>query len=309
MIIITGSSGFIAGSFFKKIEALTNLKIILCDFKNNKKTKNTIFIETDNLFSFIDENKNNIDFIFHLGAITDTTFNDKDKLDKYNLNYSIKVWRKCVSFSIPLIYASSAATYGDGGLGFSDDHKKINFYKPLNLYAESKHEFDKFVLSEKETPPIWFGLKFFNVFGFDESKKGPMSSIVFQSFNQVMKTNKMKLFKSNDINIPHGDQCRDFVYIDDVTSIIYYLYINKVKSGIYNVGSGQVTSFNNLINYVFKSLEKKEIVEYIEMPPKLKKQYQNYTRADISKLRGTGYMKKFTKVEHAVSDYILNYLV
>ena len=147
--------------FFKKIEVLTNLKIVLCDFKNNKKIKNSTFIETDNLFSFIDKNKNNIDFIFHLGAITDTTFNDKDKLDKYNLNYSIKVWRKCVSFSIPLIYASSAATYGDGSLGFSDNHKKINFYKPLNLYTESKHQFDKFVLSEKETPPIWFGLKFF----------------------------------------------------------------------------------------------------------------------------------------------------
>ena len=309
MIIITGSSGFIAGALVKRIINNKEHNIVLCDFFNERKIKSSIFVKTDDLFDFIEEYKNVIDFIFHLGAITDTTFTDKIELNKYNLNYSISMWEHCVRYSIPLIYASSAATYGDGSLGFSDDHHKVNLYKPLNLYAHSKHDFDKFVLKEKNKPPIWFGLKFFNVFGFDESKKGKMSSIIFQSFNQISRTNKMKLFKSNDSTIKDGDQCRDFIYIDDVLDVMLFLYNNKIKSGIYNVGTGEVSTFNRIISCVFSSMQKNKLIEYIEMPSDLHNQYQNYTRADISKLRREGYEKEFSNIKKAVNHYITNYLV
>lgn len=309
MIVITGSSGFIAGALAKKLMSNKKLNVVLCDFYNEKKIKSSKFVKTDNLFDLIDKYRNGIDFIFHLGAITDTTCTNKNDLNKYNLNYSIKVWKYCVKYSIPLIYASSAATYGNGNMGFSDDHDKVDLYKPLNLYAHSKHNFDKYILKEENKPPIWFGLKFFNVFGFDESKKGKMSSIIFQSFCQISKTNKMILFKSNDSTIKDGDQCRDFVYIDDVLDVILFLYTNKIKSGIYNVGTGSVTTFNNIISYVFSSIKKTKSIEYTEMPSTLRNQYQNHTMADINKLRSVGYKKEFLNIKKAVNHYITNYLV
>ncbi len=311
MIIITGASGFIGKAtalFFAKKKALS---ICLVDFlkPNHKKLQSSHFVHTDDLFDFIDLKKNKITFIIHLGAITDTTEKNIELLEKYNLSYSKCVWEKCVNYSIPLIYASSAATYGNGNMGFSDDHQKVNLFKSLNFYAKSKHDFDKYVLAEKNTPPFWFALKFFNVFGFDESKKGKMSSIVYQAFEQITKTNKMELFKSNDLKIKNGEQCRDFIYIEDVISVIYFIFNNKIKSGIYNVGTGQATTFNTVVRNVFKSIKKDEIIEYIEMPESLKSQYQNYTKADINKLREAGYKKDFLNIEKSVYDYIINYLV
>lgn len=309
MIIITGSSGFIAGALANKMTKNKESNVVLCDFFNEKKIKSSKFIKTDNLFEFINKNNDVIDFIFHLGAITDTTFKNKLELNKYNLNYSIKIWKCCVNYAIPLIYASSAATYGNGSMGFSDDHNKVNLYKPLNLYAHSKHDFDKYILAQKNKPPMWFGLKFFNVFGFDESNKGKMSSIIFQAFSQILKTNQMKLFKSNDPAIKDGDQCRDFIYIDDVLDVILFLYTNKTKSGIYNVGTGKVTTFNNISSYVFSSINKTKSIDYIEMPSSLIEQYQNHTKADINKLRSVGYKKEFSDIKKAVNHYITNYLV
>ncbi len=311
MIIVTGTSGFIGKAVaLYLIEKKIN-PIILVDFFTplDDKLKDCFFVHVDMLFDFIDDNKNKIDYIIHLGAITDTTETDFEYLNKYNFQYSKYIWRKCVNYSIPLVYASSAATYGDGKFGFSDDHKKINFLKPLNLYAESKHNFDKYVLSQKKVPPKWFGLKFFNVFGFDESKKEKMASIIFQSFHKISKTNKMKLFKSNDKNLRNGDQSRDFVYIKDLVDVIFFLYSNKIESGIFNVGSGVATTFNNLISFVFKFMNKENSIEYIDMPREISQKYQNYTKAEIKKLRGVGYEKKFTSVESAIKDYIENYLM
>jgi len=311
LILITGSSGFIG-----KATALYFLKnqkspIVLVDFftSNNDELQKCQFVHTDDLFDFLDFKKNQITFIIHLGAITDTTEQNADLLSKYNLSYSKVIWSKCVQYSISLIYASSAATYGNGRLGFSDDHKKVSLFKPLNLYAHSKHDFDKYILAQKNKPPMWFGLKFFNVFGFDESKKGKMSSIILQAFNQILKTNQMKLFKSNDPTIKDGDQCRDFIYIDDVLDVIFFLYTNKIKSGIYNVGTGKVTTFNNIISYVFSSMQKNKLIEYIDMPSALRNQYQSHTRADVNKLRSMGYKKEFLNIEEAISQYINNYLV
>ena len=311
MIIITGASGFIGKATALFFAENFFFSICLVDFlkPNHKKLQGSNFVHTDDLFDFIDLKKDQISFVIHLGAITDTTEKDLELLEKYNLSYSKSVWEKCVNYSIPLIYASSAATYGNGNMGFSDDHQKVNLFKPLNFYAKSKHDFDKYVLAEKNTPPFWFGLKFFNVFGSDESKKGKMSSIIHQAFKQIKKTNKMQLFKSNDLKIKNGDQCRDFIYIEDVINIIYFMYNNKIKSGIYNVGTGQATTFNTVVRNVFKSIQKDEIIEYIEMPESLKGQYQNYTKADINKLRKAGYKKDFLNIEKSVCDYIVNYLV
>ena len=308
MIIITGSSGFIAGALVRKLVAKKN-DIILCDFMNNNSHESSLaFIEVHKLFQFIEKNKNSIDLIYHLGAITDTTCTDEILLNKYNLEFSISLWNYCVQYSIPLIYASSAATYGDGNFGFCDDHNHIEKLVPLNLYAKSKNDFDKFVLQQIETPPSWFGLKFFNVFGFDESKKNNMSSIVYQAFNKIIEFNEMHLFKSYDKNYKDGFQERDFVYVDDVVNVLIFL-INNKKSGVYNLGSGNATTFIELTECVFHSMKIKSNIKFIEMPIELRDKYQYSTEANISKLRSIGYDNSFKNISDAVDDYVSNYLM
>jgi len=309
MIIITGSSGFIAGSLIKRLIRDNVHNIVLCDFFNNQNNNSNItFIKTNQLFSFIDEHKYSIDLIFHLGAITDTTFSDETMLNKYNLNYCINVWNRCVKYSIPLIYASSAATYGDGALGFIDDHHVVDKLIPLNLYAKSKNDFDKFVLKQINTPPSWCGLKFFNVFGFDESTKGNMSSIIYQAFNKINSSNEMHLFKSYNKDFADGFQERDFVYIDDVINVLFF-FMNNANSGIYNLGSGKSTSFITLIENVFKSMKISPNIKFIEMPICLRAKYQYSTRADLNKIRSVGYNKSFVEISDAVEDYVSNYLI
>ena len=309
MIIITGSSGFIAGSLVKRLIRDNFHHIVLCDFFNNQiNNSNITFIKTNKLFSFIDEHKQSIDLIFHLGAITDTTFSDETMLNKYNLNYCINVWNQCVKYSIPLIYASSAATYGDGTLGFIDDHHVVDKLMPLNLYAKSKNDFDKFVLKQTNTPPSWCGLKFFNVFGFDESKKGNMSSIVYQAFNKINSSNEMYLFKSYNKDFADGFQERDFVYIDDVINVLFF-FMNNASSGIYNLGSGKSTAFITLIENVFKSMKIRPNIKFIEMPISLRDKYQYSTRADLNKIRSVGYNKSFVEISDAIEDYVSNYLI
>ncbi|OUV57269.1 MAG: ADP-glyceromanno-heptose 6-epimerase [Flavobacteriales bacterium TMED113] len=308
MIIITGSSGFIAGALIRKLVLEKIKNIVICDFENqNLNQSGLTFIETHKLFSFIDSNKNSINVIYHLGAITDTTFTDEFLLNKYNLEFSIILWNHCVKYSIPIIYASSAATYGDGYFGFNDNHNNIENLTPLNLYAKSKNDFDNFVLNQIKTPPYWFGLKFFNVFGFDESKKKNMSSIVYQSYNKIIRFNKMYLFKSYNKNYKDGYQERDFIYIDDVVNVLIFL-INNKNSGIYNLGTGESTTFIKLIRLVFRALKIKENIKFVEMPNNLKEKYQYSTKADMSKLRSIGYHYNFQNISSAVNDYILNYL-
>ena len=308
MIIVTGSSGFIAGALVRRLLSKKVNNIIICDFENKSfNDKSLTFIKVDELFKFIEKNKLSVDFIYHLGAITDTTCNDENSLSKYNLEFSINIWNLCVKHSLPMIYASSAATYGNGSNGFNDDHNNIKNLVPLNLYAKSKNDFDKFVINQIETPPLWFGLKFFNVFGFDESKKKNMSSIVHQSYNTILEFNKMFLFKSYNKNYNHGFQERDFVYIDDVINVLIFFQKNKC-SGIYNLGSGKTTTFIKLIEFVFKSLNIKPKIKFIEMPLNLRDKYQYSTKADIKKLRSIGYNYPFWDIEDAVEDYVLNYL-
>ena len=309
MIIITGSSGFIAGALVRKLVSEKINEIILCDFVNNNSHESFLnFIEVHKLFKFIEENRNSIDLIYHLGAITDTTCTDQILLNKYNLDFSITLWNLCAEYSISLIYASSAATYGDGDFGFSDDYSNIEKLVPLNLYAKSKNDFDKFVLQQIKTPPSWFGLKFFNVFGFDESKKNKMSSVVYQAFNKITEFNEMYLFKSYDKNYKDGFQERDFVYIDDVINVLIFL-INNNNSGIYNLGTGEATTFIKLIECVFHSMKIRSNIKFIEMPISLRDKYQYSTKANISKLRSIGYTNAFKNISETVNDYISNYLI
>jgi ADP-L-glycero-D-manno-heptose 6-epimerase len=205
------------------------------------------------------------------------------------------------------MYASSAATYGDGNLGFIDDHNIVHKLIPLNLYAKSKNDFDQFVLTQSITPPHWFGFKFFNVFGFDESRKGKMSSIIYQAFNKINMDNKMQLFKSYNDSFLHGFQERDFVYINDVINVLLF-FMGIPYSGIYNLGSGKSTTYISLIESVFKSMSIESNIEFVEMPLALREKYQYSTKADLKKLRSVGYNRPFMNITESIDDYVCKYL-
>jgi ADP-L-glycero-D-manno-heptose 6-epimerase len=202
-----------------------------------------------------------------------------------------------------LIYASSAATYGDGEEGF-DDEKTIFNLKPLNPYGISKQIFDEWVLEQEQKPPFWAGLKFFNVYGFGEAHKGKMASVAFQIYNQIKETGEVKLFKSHRADFADGEQKRDFIYVDDIVDVCIFLCENRIQSGIYNVGTGKACSFNDLAKAVFKSLGKPEKISYIDTPIKIRDKYQYFTEAKVFKLRMIGYDKEFHELEDGVSKYI-----
>jgi ADP-L-glycero-D-manno-heptose 6-epimerase len=213
-----------------------------------------------------------------------------------------------VEYGLPLIYASSAATYGMGEHGYKDSHDIIEKLRPLNPYGESKNEFDKWVITQKEQPFFWAGLKFFNVFGPNEYHKGRMASVVFHAYNQIAETGKMKLFRSHHPDFKDGEQKRDFIYVKDVADICIFLMEHRKQSGIYNVGTGKARTFIDLANAVFHSLHLNPEVEFIDTPEDIRDKYQYFTQAEMSKLRNTGYTKKFYTLEDAVDDYIQSYL-
>jgi len=312
MIVVTGAVGFIGSCMVRKLndEGYTDI-ILVDDFTiDNKNLENKKYYQKiDRERFFYDVNPNDVDFIFHIGARTDTTEVDKSIFDKLNFNYSKSIWNVCVSYNIPLIYVSSAASYGDGKYGYDDeDLSLIKKLKPLNLYGESKNDFDKWVLEQKYFPPNWYGLKFFNVFGPNEYHKGRMASVIFHSFNQIQKTGKMKLFKSHNADYKDGEQMRDFIYVKDVIDVMYFLMKNKPKSDIYNLGSGKANTFLKLTKTVFKSLNIDENIEYIDTPIDIRDKYQYFTEAKINKLKSIGYSKKFRIFEDAIDDYVNNYL-
>ena len=259
--------------------------------------------ETDDL------NANNIDFIIHLGARTDTTEFNKEIFDELNLNYSKKVWQKAVEYGIPLIYASSAATYGMGEHGYDDNHEIIEKLKPLNPYGESKNDFDKWAIKQSEQPVFWAGLKFFNVYGPNEYHKGRMASVIFHAFNQISKTGGMKLFASHNPKYKDGEQMRDFVYVKDVVSVIDYLMNNRPESGLYNLGSGKARTFLDLTKATFKAMDKPENISFIPTPEDIRDKYQYFTEANMTKLINSGYKKPFHTLEKGVEDYVKNYLI
>lgn len=314
-IIITGAAGFIGSCLAAALNRLGYKNLILVDeFGDAEKNLNLAAIsylqciERELLFNWLIEEDRKVALFFHLGARTDTTEFDYAVHQHLNVDYSEKVWSFCTTKQIPLVYASSAATYGDGELGYSDDHALIEKLQPLNPYGVSKNEFDKWALKQNEAPPFWAGLKFFNVYGPNEYHKARMASVIFHAFHQISKTRRMKLFKSYKPRFADGKQLRDFIYVDDIVSVCCWLMETKPASGIYNLGTGKARSFHDLVVATFSAMELAPNIEFIEMPEDIRDKYQYFTEADMSKLIHAGYTKPFISLEEGVGDYVRNYL-
>lgn len=316
MIVVTGAAGFIGSCLVSALnKAGYNDIVVVDDFSDSTKNKNlegkkiAQWIEREAFFEWLDENQRLVYFIFHIGARTDTTEFDKSIFDKLNVNYSKEVWNRSVEYGIPLVYASSAATYGLGEHGYEDEHSIVDDLKPLNPYGESKNEFDKWALTQADKPYFWAGLKFFNVYGPNEYHKGRMASVIFHAYRQISETGKMKLFRSHNPDYEDGKQLRDFVYVKDVVDVCLFLLENRKHSGLYNLGTGKARTFLDLARATFKALDKPENIEFIDTPEDIRDKYQYFTEANMGKLRKAGYSKEFTSLEEGVSDYVTNYLV
>ena len=315
MIVITGAAGFI-GSFltgFLNRKGVEDL-ILVDDFSFPEKNKNLDGkkfkqkVERTDFIDWLEENAAELKFVYHLGARTDTTEFDEQIFDELNLNYSKAVWNLCTINQIPLLYASSGATYGLGEFGYSDSHEVVDQLKPLNPYGESKNNFDKWVLQQDQTPPSWYGVKFFNVYGPNEFHKGRMASVVFHAFNQIKETGKMKLFQSHNPTYRDGEQRRDFIYVWDLVNICRWLEESRPKDGLYNIGTGKARTFLDLVNASFTAMGKTADISFIPTPEDIRDKYQYFTEADMSKLRKAGYNHRFHTLEEGVSDYVTNYL-
>ena len=314
MIILTGAAGFIGSNLLKALNC-SNIDdiVIVEDLINNKNRLENLkgrnfkeLISIENFWEWYKTNKNSkIDSIIHLGACSNTLENNMKFLKENIVLFSKKLFNISAEKNIQFIYASSAATYGNGNSGFSDSHEKITDLIPLNPYAVCKNEFDKWVLKKKNITNKWIGLKYFNVFGPGERHKGKMASIIFQFFEQINRGENLKLFDSSH-GYDRGCQTRDFIYIDDAINVTLFFLKNLTPSGIYNVGSGKSHSFNQVANYINILFEKNEI-EYVPFPKDLIKRYQPKTLADIKKLRSVGYKEKFTNIKDGIKMYKKHY--
>lgn len=316
MIVVTGAAGFIGSCLISRLNAENfNYIIAVDDFSHPEKNKNLKGkkiqekVDREEFFSWLDKNHSLVEFIFHIGARTDTTEFDKSIFDKLNLNYTKHIWKACCDYQIPLVYASSAATYGLGELGYKDDESIIPELKPLNPYGDSKNDFDIWALQQEKKPFFWAGLKFFNVYGPNEYHKGRMASVIFHAFNQIKNTGKMKLFRSHNPNFKDGEQMRDFVYVKDVVEVIMFLMHHRKNSGIYNLGSGKARPFLALVKNTFATMSKKEDISFIDTPEDIRDKYQYFTEANMEKLINIGYNRPFTSLEDGVKDYVSNYLL
>jgi ADP-L-glycero-D-manno-heptose 6-epimerase len=319
--LITGAAGFIGSNIAQALSDVGH-EVIVCDrFRTGKKWKNlervliTEVVAPEEITSWINSEGRNLHGIIHMGAISATTETDVDKIINNNFKLSSDLWHAAIKLNLPFIYASSAATYGDGANGFEDDETSDALAKlrPLNPYGWSKLLFDRKIISQKDkgqpTPPKWTGLKFFNVYGPNEHHKGDMRSVINKVFPQVYNDKPISLFKSHRPDYSDGGQLRDFVYVRDCVSIIQWLLDNQVVSGIYNVGTGQPRSFADLVNGVGMALNKQPQIQYVDMPEQIRNSYQYFTEACITKLRKAGYAKAFYSLEDGISDYIKRDLI
>ena len=316
MIVVTGAMGFIGSNLVTRLNKSGRQDLIVVDdFYKWKKEKNLDgkriheWIHRELFIPYFEKITSQVDVVFHLGARTDTISDDTKVFDQLNVDYSKSLWEICTANNIPLIYASSAATYGDGKKGFSDNHTDISKLKPLNEYAVSKQKFDEWVLSEKETPDHWYGLKFFNVYGPNEGHKGRMASVVFHAFHQIRDTGKLRLFKSNDVKFKDGHQLRDFIYVNDVVEMMMEIFEKVPASGIYNVGTGNARTFEDLGIACFNSMGLPVNIEYIGMPEDLTHKYQNFTEADMHKWVSAGLDIPETSLENGIKEYVQQYLM
>jgi ADP-L-glycero-D-manno-heptose 6-epimerase len=316
MIVVTGAAGFIGSNIVAGLNSRNYKDIVLVDdFSNEAKQRNypgsiwNRLVQREEFHDWLAENHRMVQFVIHMGARTDTTEFNWEVFRELNLDYSKKVWERCVEFGLPLIYASSAATYGLGELGYDDSHEVAPLLKPLNPYGRSKNEFDKWVLQQVRQPFFWAGFRFFNVYGPNEYHKGRMASVVFHAFNQIRETGKMRLFRSHHPGFADGEQSRDFIFVKDVVDLIIHMMEHRPASGIFNLGTGRAASFLELVNHVFAAMEKEPEIEFIDTPEEIRDKYQYFTRAKMDKLRNAGYERPFTPLGAGVRDYVRNYLM
>jgi len=316
MIVVIGAAGFIGSYLIQRLNQDNFNAIIAVDkFDNEEKNKNLVScriqerVDRDQFHAWLDKNYETVEFIFHIGARTDTAEFDKVLLNKLNTQYTKDIWTRCCQYQIPLVYASSAATYGLGEFGYDDDETQIPKLIPLNPYGQSKQDFDVWALNQKNKPFFWAGLKFFNVYGPNEYHKNRMASVIWHAYGQITKTGKMKLFKSHNPDYKDGEQMRDFVYVKDVADVCIFLMHHRKNSGIYNLGSGKARTFVDLTKAVFSALNKPEVIEFIDTPADIRDKYQYFTEANMDKLKSIGYTKSFTTLEDGAKDYVTNYLL
>ena len=316
ILVITGAAGFIGSCLLAEYARKnTHHLIAVDDFTIEKKQANFVhttsaeFIDREVFLDWFSAHAAQVDAVLHIGARTNTTEQDLAILDHLNFQYSIRIWDLCTEHQIPMIYASSAATYGNGEHGYVDDHALIPSLKPMNPYGQSKQDFDLWVLAQEKTPPFWAGLKFFNVYGPNEYHKGRMASVVMHTFNQIQATGAMSLFRSHKAGIADGYQSRDFVYVKDVVQVIVFLLEHKPNSAIYNLGSGVANPFIDLARYTFEAMGKDPKISFVDTPIDIRDTYQYYTCASMEKLHEAGYSQAFHSLKEGVFDYVQGYLL
>ncbi len=321
MIVVTGAAGFIGSNIVAALNAAGRSDIVAVDAFDPSRYSVHLpnapslldamdlaeRVEKAELSRFVKDDPGRIDAIIHMGACSDTTRTDRDFMMANNYHYTQSLWTWCTAARKPFIYASSAATYGDGSAGY-DDRTPLDRYEPLNIYGQSKHEFDRWALKQSRTPPRWAGLKFFNVYGPREHHKGRMASVAYHAYNQIRDTGQVRLFMSHKQGVPHGGQRRDFIYVADAVAIVLH-FLNtpagpECPNGIYNAGTGLARSFADLARAVFTALDVPANIEYFPMPEDLQGRYQYYTQAETAKLRSAGFTAPFHSIEDGVAEYV-----
>lgn len=316
MIIVTGAAGFIGSVMAGRLnrDGFNDL-VLVDDFSREDKKANfmekeyTALVGREEFIPWLGKNHRFAEYVIHLGARTDTTEFDVNVFNHLNLNYSKSVWEACVSYGLPLIYASSAATYGSGEMGYQDDHDLVEQLHPLNPYGQSKNDFDSWALQQEKKPFFWAGLKFFNVYGPNEFHKGRMASVIYHAFQQIRKTGKMKLFRSHHPEYKDGEQMRDFIYVKDAVEVILYMMRTRKHSGLYNLGTGRARTFYDLVTATFHAMDKEPKIEFIDTPADIRDKYQYFTEAQMEKLRRIGFRDEFTSLEDGITDYVKNHLL
>jgi ADP-L-glycero-D-manno-heptose 6-epimerase len=315
MIIVTGAAGFIGSCLATELYRQGYKDLVLVDeFSRADKLANLnaipdpMLVPRDTLFNWLEGKEDDVQFFFHIGARTDTAEFDTELLRRLNLDYSKEAWNWCCAHHVPLVYASSAATYGMGEHGFTDDPAGLKDLHPLNPYGDSKHAFDCWVMEQEVRPWFWAGFKFFNVFGPNEYHKGRMASVVMHSYNQIRQNGSMKLFRSHRPDYRDGEQRRDFIYVKDVLQVLLHFMEHRQNSGLYNLGTGEARTFLDLAHAVFHAVERVPAIEFIDTPADIRERYQYFTEADTTRLTAAGYKGGFRTFESAVSDYVRHYL-
>lgn len=321
MYVVTGGAGFIGSQLVAALSARPENRVVVCDrFSTDDRWKNVArspveeFVAPSQLFDFLSTRGREVTAILHMGAISATTERDVDAIIDQNIQTTRRLWDWCTKHDVRFIYASSAATYGDGEQGFRDDDslEYLSGLEPLNAYGWSKHHIDRWVARSiargEQTPPQWAALKFFNVYGANEYHKGSMQSVVAKSFPVAARDEVVSLFRSHRAGYSDGGQLRDFVYVKDCVRVIEWLLEQPKVSGLFNIGTGQARSFEDLASAVFAALGKEPRIRFIDMPEEIREKYQYFTQADMTKLRSAGYRAPFHSLEEGIRDYVQNYL-